>query len=404
MRMTYSRSNCSLDLTSSIKCDVWVTDNDFIQFYVLDLLTPNTGNFLPKMLAQQSSQLSKNSTQHHFEFSIGNAVTSGTGPMELENPSEGHSNTCEHHSEGCENGGSNSELVFNGMMGIPQQSFMMLPMMDPSMLGMQQFPILNLPTATVTSPDSTKTSENTVVKEIIHCQSCTLIPPNPNQPPPTTRERPMGCKTCFVGGLPENITEAIIHEIFERCGEITTLRLSKKNFCHIRFTFEASVDSAIYLSGYRVKIGNNNDPGNTGKLHVDYAQARDDQYEYECRQRQLQREQRHKEKDRTRSSSSPPLVVHFTDHEATAVSEKIKNDETFLKAVQTLITWLERGDCMKKNANIFYSMIQSTNSHIRRLLNEKCQYEDELREAKDKYHKQMMKMIDQCKSQALLLS
>lgn len=39
-----------------------------------------------------------------------------------------------------------------------------------------------------------------------------------------------------------------------------------------------------------MKIGNNNDPGNTGKLHVDYAQARDDQYEYECRQRQLQRE------------------------------------------------------------------------------------------------------------------
>jgi hypothetical protein len=112
--------------------------------------------------------------------------------------------------------------------------------------------------------------------------------------------------------------------------------------------------------------------------------------------RQLHREQRHKEKDRSRSSTSPPLIVHFTDHEAAALSEKIKNDETFLKAVQTLITWLERGDCTKKNANIFYSMIQSTNSHIRRLLNEKCQYEDELREAKDKYHKQMTKMTEQC--------
>lgn len=78
------------------------------------------------------------------------------------------------------------------------------------------------------------------------------------------------------------------------------------------------------------------------------------------------------------------------------MSEKIKHDETFLNAVQTLITWLERGDCTKKNANIFYSMIQSANSHIRRLLNEKCQYEDELRDAKDKYQTQMRKMIDQC--------
>lgn len=347
------------------------------------------------MLAQQSAQMSKNSAQHHYEFSLSNAVTSGNGPMELENIADGHSSGCEHHNEGCENGASNSELMFNGM--IPQ-SFMMLPsvMMDPSML---QFPIMNLPSATVTSTDNspTKNNENLSSKEIIHCPSCTLIPPNPNQPAPTTRERPLGCKTCFVGGLPENISQEIIQEIFERCGEITTLRLSKKNFCHIRFTFEASVDSAIYLSGYRVKIGNNNDPGNTGKLHVDYAQARDDQYEYECRLRQLQREQRHKQKDRSRSSSSPPLVIHYTDHEATAVSEKIKNDETFLKAVSTLIAWLERGDCMKKNANIFYSMIQSTNSHIRRLLNEKCQYEDELRDAKEKYQKQMVKMIEQCK-------
>lgn len=37
-------------------------------------------------------------------------------------------------------------------------------------------------------------------KEIIHRKSCTLFPPNPNAPPPTTRERPPGCRTIFVGG------------------------------------------------------------------------------------------------------------------------------------------------------------------------------------------------------------
>lgn len=199
--------------------------------------------------------------------------------MDLELESQ---TNCEHN-----NDEGNSEIVFNGMMGIPPQSFMMLPMMDPSLL--QQFPVLNIPTSTVTSGEK-RPDGNLLAKEIIQCPSCTLIPPNPTAAPPSTRERPLGCKTCFIGGLPENITSEIIHEIFERCGEITTLRLSKKNFCHIRFAFETSVDSAIYLSGYRVKIGNNNDPGNTGKLHVDYAQARDDQYEYECRLRQLQRE------------------------------------------------------------------------------------------------------------------
>lgn len=106
-------------------------------------------------------------------------------------------------------------------------------------------------------------------------------------------------------------------------------------------------------------------------------------------------QQRHKQKDRTRSCS--PHVVHYTDHEATSLSEKLKSDETFFKAVQTLIAWLERGDCTKRNANIFYSMIQNTNSHVRRLLNEKSQHEDELKTAKEKYNKVMSKVIDQCK-------
>ncbi|XP_012265272.1 ecto-NOX disulfide-thiol exchanger 2 [Athalia rosae] len=223
-------------------------------------------------------------------------------------------------------------------------------------------------------------------KEIIHCKSCTLFPPNPNAPPPTTRERPPGCRTIFVGGLPENITEAVIQEIFERCGEITTLRLSKKNFCHIRFVLEASVDAAIYLSGYRVRLGSSGDAANTGRLHVDFAQARDDQYEWECRQRQLQREQRHRErveKERQRPPSSPPPVVHYTDHEASNICEKIKQDDSFMKAVQVVVTWLERGDCVKRNSNTFYSMIQSTNSHVRRLLTEKASYEEELHKAKE---------------------
>lgn len=71
----------------------------------------------------------------------------------------------------------------------------------------------------------------------------------PDLPPPSTRERPPGCKTVFVGGLPENATEEIIREVFDQCGEIIAIRKSKKNFCHIRFSEEFMVDKAIYLSG-----------------------------------------------------------------------------------------------------------------------------------------------------------
>jgi len=51
----------------------------------------------------------------------------------------------------------------------------------------------------------------------------------------------------------------------------------------------------------------------------------------------LQREQRHRErveKERQRPPSSPPPIVHYTDHEASNICEKIKQDDTFMKAVQ----------------------------------------------------------------------
>lgn len=237
------------------------------------------------------------------------------------------------------------------------------------------------------------------LKEVIKTKNCILFPPNPNAPPPTIRERPPGCRTVFVGGLPENITEDVIREIFESCGEITTLRMSKKNFCHIRYRHESAIDRAIYLSGYRLRISSLNEPPNFGRLHVDYAQARDDQYDYECKQRQLQREQRHRERmslDRMRSQSPPP-IPHYTDHEATAVAEHLRNNETFVKAIQTITAWLERGDCTKRNANVFYSMIQSTHAHVRRLHTDKQQLEEDLRKARECYRKQMGTMSTQCK-------
>ncbi|XP_040855901.1 ecto-NOX disulfide-thiol exchanger 2 [Ochotona curzoniae] len=226
-----------------------------------------------------------------------------------------------------------------------------------------------------------------VVKEIIHCKSCTLFPPNPNLPPPATRERPPGCKTVFVGGLPENGTEQIIVEVFEQCGEIIAIRKSKKNFCHIRFAEEYMVDKALYLSGYRIRLGSSTDKKDTGRLHVDFAQARDDLYEWECKQRMLAREERHRrrmEEERLRPPSPPP-VVHYSDHECSIVAEKLKDDSKFSEAVQTLLTWIERGEVNRRSANNFYSMIQSANSHVRRLVNEKAAHEKDMEEAKENF-------------------
>ncbi|TWW55273.1 Ecto-NOX disulfide-thiol exchanger 1 [Takifugu flavidus] len=242
--------------------------------------------------------------------------------------------------------------------------------------------------------------ELSLIKEIIHCKSCTLFPPNPNLPPPATRERPPGCKTVFVGGLPENATEQLIMEVFGQCGDITAIRKSKKNFCHIRFAEEVTVDKALFLSGYRIRLGSSTDKKDTGRLHVDFAQARDDLYEWECRQRMLAREERHRrkmEEDRLRPPSPPP-IVHYSEHECSQLGEKIKDDGKFAEAVHVLLTWLERGEVNRRNANNFYSMIQSSNGHIRRLTTEKSQHEKEMEEAKEKFKTALAGIVGQSAS------
>ena len=69
-----------------------------------------------------------------------------------------------------------------------------------------------------------------------------------------------------------------------------------------------------------------------------------------------------------------------------------------MKATQVLVTWLERGDCARRSANTFYSMIQSVNSHVRRLMNEKGAHDQELEQMKLAFRQRHEGILRQCKS------
>lgn len=247
-------------------------------------------------------------------------------------------------------------------------------------------------------------------------KSCKLIPPRPDSSNPPTRPRPPGCKTIFVGGLPDQIREHTIKEIFERYGRIITMRLSSKNFCHIRFDNESSVDTSIALSGYKLVLtedrkdaDDEDEPhSHAGWIHVDYAMSRDDQNEYKRKQRQAMRlqqpggEQYATSQDALsddfsltpRKRSPSPIKIHpFSQTAILQIAERIKNEEYFASTLPTLIAWLEKGECSKKTSNQFYSMIQATNSHIRRLFNDKIQCDEDLQVHKDKIKSRIEKII-----------
>lgn len=81
-------------------------------------------------------------------------------------------------------------------MGYPVVGMNMI--VDPNMMSMNNYgmmtPMMATPDPTLMPGDPGGVLVNPV-KEIIHCKSCTLFPPNPNAPPPMTRERPPGCRT-----------------------------------------------------------------------------------------------------------------------------------------------------------------------------------------------------------------
>ncbi|RWS19516.1 ecto-NOX disulfide-thiol exchanger 2-like protein, partial [Leptotrombidium deliense] len=230
-------------------------------------------------------------------------------------------------------------------------------------------------------------------KDVIKFRCCTLYPPKANAAKVATRERPPGCRTVFVGGIPDNASEDILKEVFSIFGTVTAIRMSKKNFCHIRYEDEESVDKALIFSGHRMKINEQDDAANTGRLHVDFAQARDDQHEFECKQRALRREMRHRGTGGKVTYSLCDL--RFSEHETVTLIEKLKNEESFADSVRVLIAWLEKGECRKKNCSQFYSALQTISSQTRRLQNERTEFETEIQNAKQLYASRMQSLLTQ---------
>ncbi|GFS74224.1 ecto-NOX disulfide-thiol exchanger 1 [Nephila pilipes] len=206
-----------------------------------------------------------------------------------------------------------------------------------------------------------------------------LTPPVPGEIR-NRRQKPDGCRTVYVGNLPEKMTEEMVFEVFQRFGNISTIRMNNRHFCHIRFEKMESVEEALLLSGYQIKIENNDEPAYNGKLLVDY--ARDDQRDFECRIRQMKREERHRARD-TFIPSPPPMPL-YSEHEAVSVNEELCNRETFKKGVAVLITWFEKGECTRRNSGIFYSMLQIINNNVKGFKTEMAHGEEEARIANEK--------------------
>uniref|UniRef100_A0A803Y8J4 Ecto-NOX disulfide-thiol exchanger 1 n=1 Tax=Meleagris gallopavo TaxID=9103 RepID=A0A803Y8J4_MELGA len=73
----------------------------------------------------------------------------------------------------------------------------------------------------------------------------------------------------------------------------------------------------------------------------------------------------------------------------------VLDDSKFSEAITVLLTWIERGEVNRRSANQFYSMVQSANSHVRRLMNEKAAHEQEMEQAKESFKNALTGILTQ---------
>ena len=60
--------------------------------------------------------------------------------------------------------------------------------------------------------------------EAMKLKFCEILPRKAGLPAPSTRERPEGCRTVFVGGVPEWVPEKVVADVFGWCGDIESIR------------------------------------------------------------------------------------------------------------------------------------------------------------------------------------
>lgn len=210
---------------------------------------------------------------------------------------------------------------------------------------------------------------------VIVCGSVMITPASPFEKKPSLRQKQGTCKTVFVGSLPDNTTNKNLQDLFEGCGKVTDIRISKgRNFGHVQFELEEDVDRAILLSGCRLRVGPSNSLSDFGKIHVDYAQPRSDS--------EIQK----------RLESAEPLAYNSTN--AGMISTELHGEDTFWLAAKHIKTWIEKGNCNASTTNTFFGLISSCNTHSRKVakkMKELEQEDEEWAAARRKKYERLMK-------------
>ena len=207
--------------------------------------------------------------------------------------------------------------------------------------------------------------------------SVVILPPPPFGDKPKVSTKPPNCNTVFVGSIPDNTNDNHMYDLFSKCGAIKDIRIAtERHFAHVEFLLSSSVDSAIELNGYIIRVGPSNTTADRSKIQVDYAQSR--------------------ERSIVKRKASSGESLGYSSANATTINSELRSEEGFVFAANNLVEWLDKGSCNSANSSNFFSMLSTVNLMTHRVKKDTKSMDDELQEFMTKRQKKFGDLVQQC--------
>ena len=189
--------------------------------------------------------------------------------------------------------------------------------------------------------------------------SVTFVAPLPDDPPaaPPQEPRPEGCRTVYVGLVPEDCTDTNIHDAFSSCGKIEDIRLNaKKRFCHVQFFREAAIGKAIAYNGYWFRVGPGQSPLTVSRIVMNYAHSRDKEY------------------------------LPFTEQNMRLISQQLKDKKLFDRASFQVKKWVASGHCTPETSAGFFALLSAIGARVKQVAETAESYEQNMYEMIKEVH------------------
>ena len=229
--------------------------------------------------------------------------------------------------------------------------------------------------------------------------NCYLLPPSDDTDVLPVGVRQPGCRSVSVAGLPMLADEFIVREVFNVCGPIEkiTFKSAQNNIkaraWQVRFFKHDSVEKAVKFNGHLLVIGDGSDRKNkTGRIHVSYDQETNDNHNLKANTVMNRQRPGQKEEDRNLN------LMYYNRQNVFQILDFVRRDTSIVQSLETMAHWFERGECNRSTVNVFHSMLNTTHSFVKRLINKRKEHEEQV----EKQKKQAMEKANEIKQQCKL--